>query len=325
MNWLVISTIGKNPGDEFIRIGVENIIKMVDNSASGRVLDKETQSINKHIPFDKCIWAGMPVFWSLHNNSSWGVPWWNIMTRGWVSNNKNNFCVLGAGSFQDWTDINRGLHKEKMNNEATLLRERSHIVTVRDPVACNTTGVDFDTIVCPAILSTLNMDKTNSIKGCNLMPNGAHYSAFNDNEANIWRNKIKHISRSLLDNNYTFFAHNENEFNYATELGWKDKQIIRYNGNPYDMLAHYRNVDKFFGNRVHGCIVSRGAGADVMSCGYDTRQEAVRLSGARVFLPSEIDISLFEKWVKDEPIVKKFNTTSTIDRYSEILKNFMEA
>jgi hypothetical protein len=325
MKWLIISTIGKNPGDDFIRIGVENVIKLVDKSASGQALDKETPGIFKDIPFDKCIWAGMPVFWSLHNNTSWNVPWWQVMTRGWLSNNKNNFCVLGAGSFQDWKDINRGLQREKMHEEATLLQSRSHIVTVRDPLACNITGVNFDTIVCPAILSTLNKKKTGSIKGCNLMPNGAHYSQFNDIEANIWRDKVKNISQLLLDNNYMFFAHNLIEYDHAIKLGWKDERIIRYNGNPYDMLTHYRNVDKFFGNRVHGCIVSRGVDADVMSCGYDTRQEAVRLSGAKVFLPSEIDLSLFEEWVKNEPVINKFDVTGITDRYSEILEEFMVA
>lgn len=325
MNWLIISTNKKNPGDEFIRIGVENIIKLIDPKAEGQVIDKETPQIFQKIAFDKCIWAGMPVFWSLHNNTSWNVPWWQVMTRGWVSDNKNNFCVLGAGSFQDWKDADRGIDREKMHEEASLLQSRSHVVTVRDPIACDITGIDFEAIVCPAILATLNFKKTDNIKGCNLMPGGAHYSNFNDTESSVWREKEKNISQLLLDNNYIFFAHNTSEYNHAISLGWKEDHIVRYNGNPYDMLPHYRNVDKFFGNRVHGCIVSRGVNADVISCGYDTRQEAVRMSGAKVLLPSEIDLELFEAWVKDEPAGKAFDANGTIDTYTKILNDFMSS
>lgn len=323
MNWLIISTNKKNPGDEFIRIGIENIIKLIDPEATGQIIDKETPQIHSSVEFDKCVWAGMPVFWSLHGNSNWNIPWWRPMTRGWVSSDKNKFCVLGAGSFQDWRDRYRGLQKDKMHEEAVLLKDRSHVVTVRDPIACDITDVNFETIVCPAILSTINKKKTGSIKGCNLMPGGAHYSQFNETESTIWNSKEREISQSLLNNDFYFFAHNKKELSHAKKLGWSDDRIISYEGNPYDMLSHYVNVDKFFGNRVHGCIVSRGTGADVMSCGYDTRQEAVRLSGAKVFLPSEVDLNSVDSWASDEPSFMKFDMDSVKSKYMALLSDFM--
>lgn len=323
MNWLIVSTNKKNPGDEFIRIGIENVIRDVDPEATGRVIDKETQEIFNSVEFDKCVWAGMPVFWSLNENSNWNIPWWQPMTRGWLSDDKNKFCVLGAGSFQDWKDRYRGMQKDKMHEEAELLKSRSHVVTVRDSLACDITGVDFETIVCPAILSTINKTKTESIKGCNLMPGGAHYSQFNETESTIWNSKEREISRALLENDFHFFAHNEREFKHAKNLGWCDDHIISYTGNPHEMLSHYVNVDKFFGNRVHGCIVSRGTGADVISCGYDTRQEAVRLSGAEVLLPSEVDLNVIDNWAGEEPNINIFNLTDTKNTYHNILDHFM--
>lgn len=323
MKWLLVSTIGKNPGDEFIRIGLSNVIREIDKSAIGNVVDKETNGIFKPIDFDRCIWAGMPVFWSLNHNSSWSsVPWWKVMTRGWVSENKDNFCVIGAGSFQDATNIFRGVDKERLHSEAELLKERSHTVVVRDEIANLITGIDFPVQVCPAYLATYGMEKTDSIKGCNLMPLGGHYGEFSPNECEQWKNKVTPIAKILLENGFKFFAHNKNEHNTAKGMGWSDDNIISYRGDSIEFLKHYRNVDKFFGNRVHGCIVSQANGADVLSCGFDTRQSAVILSGAKALLPSMIDLGKIEAWGKEEPKTMDSMVDDVFDYYAGLLDTF---
>lgn len=325
MNWLIISTLGKNPGDEFIRVGVNYLIKEIDNNAKIKVLDKETQSMSYSVEFDKCIWAGMPVFWSLYQNNNWSINWWKYMVGGWTSRVKNNFCVLGAGSFQDWSDINRGLDRASMSRSAKDLSDNSFVVTARDPIVNNICNSSFPTLVCPAIFSTADKQKTESIKGCNLMPNGAHYDVFNPSEGNTWRSIQEDISHILISNGFKFFAHSDIELNHAISLGWKTEDIISYEGDPIKMLEHYRNVDMFLGNRVHGCIVSRANGADVISCGYDSRQEAVKLSGAKAFLPSEIDLSMLSKWASSEPKEKPFDLSSLKKEYIDIIKKFINS
>lgn len=324
MNWLIVSTIGKNPGDEFIKCGVRNIIKRVDKHATGQVVDKETRSIHVPHEFDKCIWAGMPVFWSLHDNTSWNVPWWNVLTRGWVSESKHDFCVLGAGSFQDWNDCNRGLNRDKMQQEAALLNDRAHAVVVRDPVVRDITNMQFPVKVCPAILANYNTDKTASVKACNLMPRGAHYTQFNATQHTCWLEKQRQVAAILLSNNFMFFAHNDEEYNHAINLGWNVDTIVNYKKDTNNMLEQYRNVDKYFGNRVHGCIVSRANGADVISCGYDSRQEAVRLSGARVLTPEQLDLNLLSMWAESEPKTTCFDLDSTMDWYCELMSEFIK-
>lgn len=323
MKWVIITTSGKNPGDEFIQIGLSNVITRIDPNASGYIIDKETPNINEPQEFDKCIWAGMPVFWSLNDNSSWNVPWWKALTQGNISSDKDKFCVLGAGSFQDATDVKRGANTDRLHLEASIIDQRSHIVVVRDDVVNNITNMNFDVQVCPAILSTYDMEKTESIKGCNLMPNGAHYSEFNQNESNIWRAKQPQISNILQENKFVFFAHNHNEYQHARTLGWNDSDIIAYKSNPKEMLGHYRNVDQFFGNRVHGCIVSRANGADVISCGYDSRQSAVKLSGATTLLPSEITTDYIQTWACSEPQGSTIQLEKIMKYYEDILTDFM--
>lgn len=45
MRWLLITTIGKNPGDEWIRIGIQNVIRKVDPDREYILLDKESPSM----------------------------------------------------------------------------------------------------------------------------------------------------------------------------------------------------------------------------------------------------------------------------------------
>lgn len=322
MKWLIFSTIGKNPGDEFIRVGTEYLIKKVDQSAKIQVLDKETDDIYKKTEFDKCIWAGMPVFWSLYSNSNWTIRWWKNMTGAWPSHNKNNFCVLGAGSFQDWENIYRGADIHGLSTSASQLDDNSFKVVVRDSVVNDICKSKFKVLICPAIFSCHGKTKTKSIKACNLMPGGAHYRDFNPYQSQVWDLIQQPIADSLIKNNFIFFAHNDREYTFAKKLGWNNESIVNYNKNTNLMLENYINVDKFFGNRVHGCIVSRGNGADVISCGYDSRQEAVKLSGAKTFLPSEINIDEISQWAQSKPIKENPDLKSLESQYLNILNDF---
>lgn len=330
MKWAIISTKGKNPGDEFIREGVLKVIQSVDSNAQFAVIDKELPEIHNPIEYDKIILAGMPVFWSFKNNHSWNVPWWKVITEGWVAQRPRDFCILGAGSFQDQTDFMRGVDSNRLKKETRKLIDRSYLITARDPIVSKTTGFDFDTNVCPAILSLYDENAPRMYRACNLMPHGAHYAPFNENEARIWNGKALALSDIFKHAGFSFIAHNNMEYKYATEsLGWHSDHVIRYQESTradgyFPLLTTYNKVDKFFGNRVHGCILSRGAGADVISCGYDSRQEAVKLSGARTILPSEIDLAQIEKWAYSENSSNITNTEEIFTWYRDIISDFAE-
>lgn len=324
MKWLIFSTIGKNPGDEFIRVGAEYLIKKVDPNAVIEVLNKETDDIYKNSSFDKCIWAGMPVFWSLNSNNNWSIKWWKHMTGQWPSTNKNNFCVLGAGSFQDWSDIRRGADVAGLVKSAKDLDKSSFTVVARDPIVNQLCQSNFKTLICPAVFSCQERPKTGSLKACNLMPSGSHYRDFNQMQAAAWDGIKNKIADVLIQNNFIFFAHSSAEYAFAKSLGWKDSAIINYSGKTEAMLSEYRNIDKYFGNRVHGCIVSRGNGADVISCGYDSRQEAVKLSGAKCFLPSDLNIFKLKEWAEKDIVTDSLDLESLESEYLNILTKFKE-
>lgn len=327
MKWLLITTIGKNPGDEWIRLGIQKMIREIDCNRQYILLDKEDASTYEApVKFDKCIWCGMPVFWSIRRkrNENCNIAWWKSLMLGWPSKVKNNFMVMGAGSFFPWgREVETTNNKERLVESAENVLKRSYCVTARDEIVSKVTGKSIPSMVCPAIFSIIDDKKSHELKFANLMPRGGHYRVFGVQEADIWDKKKCHISEILRKNNFIFVAHDKEEYRFAQELGWK--RIISYNGDFYKLVANYGMCGKYFGNRVHGAIVARGNNADVWSVGYDSRQEAVRLSGARVSKPSELVLSEVADWASHDNEVKIYDLESNFRKQVELVKRFMDA
>ncbi|MFC1794245.1 glycosyltransferase, partial [Planctomycetota bacterium] len=320
MRWLLITTIGRNPGDEWIRIGIQNVIREVDPESEYILLDKESPSNRKtQVEFDKCIWCGMPVFWSQGNNHNWNMAWWKELILGWASERKNDFMVLGAGSFFPWSrELETVSDRQRLIQSAEEILQRSFCVTARDEIVPRVTQRPIPPIVCPAIFSILDYRKSHELKLANIMLNGAHYTSFGPQEASIWNEKKHTISDILRNNGFVFVAHSLAEYQFAQRLGWK--KIIPYNGDPFGLLEYYGRCGKYFGNRVHGAIVARGNDAETWNVGYDSRQEAVRLSGARVSRPSELDINEIEDWAARDIEPVPFDMKSNFEKHMEIVR-----
>jgi len=309
MRWLLITTIGKNPG-----------IREVDPDREYILLDKESPSMRKtQVTFDKCIWCGMPVFWSQEENQNCRISWWQELMLGWPSDRKNDFMVLGAGSFFPWgRELETVSDRQQLIQSAEDVLQRSFCVTARDEIVPRVTERPIPHIICPAVFSILDYKKSHELKLANIMPNGAHYTSFGPREAAIWNEKKHSISDILRNNGFVFVAHSLAELQFAQKCGW-DK-IIPYNGDPYGLLEYYGRCGKYFGNRVHGAIVARGNDADTWSVGYDSRQEAVRLSGSRVSRPSELDINEIEDWASREIEAEPFDMKSNFDKHVDIVR-----
>jgi len=325
MKWLLITTIGKNPGDEWIRIGIQRMIDEVDSDREYILLDKEAPSeYRTPIEFDKCIWCGMPVFWSLGKEQNCRIHWWNDLMLGWPSQTKSDFMLLGAGSFFPWgRELETIGDREGLIKSAEDVLNKSFYVTARDEIVSKATGKSIPHMICPAIFSIIGYKKSHDLKFANLMPQGGHYAVFGPQEAKIWDIKKYQISEILQNNDFIYVAHNKGEVIFARECGWK--QIVFYSGDPYVLLEYYGRCGKYFGNRVHGAILSRGNNADVWSVGFDSRQEAVRLSGARVSRPSELDIDEIEDWASRDTKVEPFDLKSNFEKQRELVSRFKVA
>ena len=295
MKWLLVTTKGKNPGDEFIRIGVQKLIRVVDSNAIFILIDKENDAERKTIPqYDRVVWCGMPVFWSNGQNRCYRIKWWPFLLE--LGRRKEPALIAGAGSFCHWTNDLQVSDIPTLQRKAKEVGDLYWKVYARDSVVPLVTNQPFQVEICPAAFAvTFGIKK--ELKLCNLMPLGAHYAEFNEKESKVWRSKVRKISNILMKNGFLFVAHSKSEEAFAKDLGWGAREVVCYvSGKPEELASLYSRAACFVGNRVHGAICSASAGAEVMSIGFDSRQEAVRLLASNIRLPSlllEDEISLF--------------------------------
>ena len=85
MRWLLITnTENRNPGDEWIRIGVQRLIREVDKSPEYILRNKEfIEDQTTPVEFDRAIWCGSPLFWSHESQNCWENHWWRAWMAAW--------------------------------------------------------------------------------------------------------------------------------------------------------------------------------------------------------------------------------------------------
>jgi len=335
MRWTIVTTIGKNPGDEFIRMGVERLIAVNDKEAEITLVDKENMGDMEKAAtgFDKCIWAGMPVFWSFSavGTHNFTIQWWKHMV-GKFSERKQDFMVMGAGSFQRMTNIWEGVRVLDYVNAMQQLVDRSYAVTLRDDVpniiaAYEGSSLHLPVYPCPAVFAVFAGSGPFTSYGipriANMMSDGSHYAVFDKQEAATWRSKCGSVIDIMDRAGFVFVVHSATE---ADEVRRHGGHVVHtYMGNPTKTVRFYRGVEKFFGNRIHGAIVSRSQGADTLCCGYDSRLRAVEVTGGRIVTPSTLNLDELCKWASAPPEDKPFDMAFEFDRQSELVNAFMQA
>jgi hypothetical protein len=109
MKWLLLTTARRTPetlnsnvGDEFACIGTENLIRAVDRNAEFDRLNVENPNEWTERPFDRCVFAGRPLWWSQRPGTDClDHFWWEPIMRGWPTKNRRNFLVLDHPGFID--------------------------------------------------------------------------------------------------------------------------------------------------------------------------------------------------------------------------------
>lgn len=328
MNWLLITAIHDNPGDAFVRVGVQRIIRHIDPAATFRLLCKQTSAMGEPQPFDRAVWCGMPVFWDAgHDNRCWRIGWWGGLVgqhdAAWIAAEPRRFLVAGAGSFTRWPGAS-GVHDpDGLRAAAADVLDHCHRLYARDPVVAEITGQAIDHHPCPAVFAVA--DQTPLMPGvsvCNLMPDGGHYAEYGPEQARAWRQKLIPAARILREAGFVFAAHTEGEHGLARELGWRRDRIVTDSRDPAHLLSLYAGCARYFGNRIHGAIAARGAGADAWSVGYDSRQTAVEMCGGRATAPADLDLDELEAWAAADPRPVRFDWAREFKRQAAIFRRF---
>lgn len=323
MRWLLVTALHDNPGDAFARVGVETLIHAVDPECNFLYIDKETQAMNEEIEFDRAVLCGMPLFWCHENHRCWHMGWWNSILNQFLGRDKRKLLIAGAGSFAPCREPFTS-DKELLNQYAKKFVAKTWKTYARDQIVREITGLELEVFPCPSVFA---VDRTipKFRKLCNFMPDGAHYRHYGPEEATIW-NKIRYpLLAKFRTEDWCFVAHNDREFKFARDNGFARNRILTDSKDPRYLLRIYSECDKYFGNRVHGAIVAAAAGADSVLCGYDSRLWAASIVGVKTLVPSVINNSKLDPWIKGDAKPAEFNREEEWNKQLKIFKEFADA
>ena len=333
MKWLLLSNYN-NPGDEWARFGVERIIASIDNSAELFHVEKDTgESIHTRIDYDISVMCGQPLVWSNPyekdgkriESSTRTVRWWSD-ANGWMSEDRK-MIVSGYGTFLFYNSFPDSVHIENRDEVIVSIKalfDRCRLTYARTDLVKKFLGEDTLCLPCPSVFAS-EFPPTHELKLCNFMPHGGHYPHCKHDDAGIWDVHERAVSDLLFKTGFMFIAHSAFELNHAIfDLGWPEYRCIRFGFDSMEHLKVYSRCKRYFGNRIHGAIVSRSFGAEVLCCGYDSRLEAVRMVGGDVMIPSMLssmlDMGILEAWANKDSAGEPFDQEAAFKRQKELIE-----
>jgi hypothetical protein len=290
MKYLLITTINKNPGDAFIRIGVENVLLGIDSDAKFELLDKEDESTWGERSFDLAIWCGMPMWWDDNENHTANARWWSLITDSWITRDRKRCIAIGLGNCIGVKITSPLRYAEAIE---TIVR-RFSFVSVRSPVIYHP---DLHERVCPALFAIPRSKPADRfLRLVNMLPFGGHYPNMMPRASAAWQGYKQNISLAMQVNGFRFIAHSINDRDEAKRLGWMPDEILGPYNNPRDLLANYAVCSRYFGNRIHGAIVAASAGADVLCVGTDSRIMSAQSAGVSAAYADKISANCLSLW-----------------------------
>jgi hypothetical protein len=348
----LLTTLGRNVGDEFIREGVKAILdrllasyvplyidKHNPETLFSVVVDEVLPCADKYFDCDIFIQCGAPVYWHFFDGQARSVvsEWHNWLWVQRVLNAKAKehpwFINLGAGSCQPWGDDgNTFVDDPDCAHFARLAGARAEITIVRDAIAAQILSqldVPFVELPCPAFLAATRHQPLRAMTGAigvNLMPGGGHFEldiAFNQEK---WQSEIKRFLNLLRkDQHIVFIAHDEEEAKFQASLAEKNERVF-LSDNWRDYLDIYSTCSAVIANRVHGAVCAAGFGVPSIIIGNDSRAEIGRSIGLPVLRAAEMTADdlharLMKLIQKRDEVSKRLQELRqvTLDRYIELL------
>jgi hypothetical protein len=316
LKWLLITTLGTNPGDEFARIGVQNLIRDVDPKAEFDLLNKEDPAHYYRRDFDRAVICGMPLFWSL-DQDNYDIWWWDQIFGGWIAKDRRKLMAMGVGHVVLDDIPNFAKYVFSIN----YVIQNTWALTFREPIMDHPKVMDS---ICPSAFAV----KSGLLKKyqlCNFMLGSGHFQyAASKDEYESWMSKQETISACLRNTGFKFVAHTMAEVELARNMGWKGREIF-YFANPEGYLDLYSQTGQYFGHRLHGAAVVAAAGGSAWGVAYDSRVKMVQRLGGYACKPSKVLIDNFRDWVNGvtgwAPVVN-FNIEQERVRLTRLLYRF---
>lgn len=330
-----ITTIDTNIGDDFIRCGIENIVKNIHNTSSPHFT-----YVNKHLPetaivnkspihllkkskpfpgrgklmnfYDKYLYhyfsvynsqdiiiqSGAPVLWPDCQNNEWAIPIW-YKTIGKL-HKKIPVLNIAAGSCYPWEHRN-GFFNDDEKKYAADIGSFCKLTTTRDILAnrlFTEAGVKNVLMPCSAFFVDQHVENKNHGEYIliNYMPGGGHFDWGQNINGNAWEEAIKNLINSLGSKyEIHFICHNEKEVAAAQRIAPGNRIHLPDSVESY--LEVIRKAIIGINNRMHASVAMASVGVPSLSIGTDTRLLMLENLGLPIFYVKDVSGQLLNEEV----------------------------
>lgn len=327
----LISTIGINFGDEFIRDGIIYSLKQAfpRDKTDLIIVHKHdflrfyklgflfdwlprgkkyfVKLVGRETVFDSCdaiVQCGAPIFWE--DCSSWGT-WQNILWHKILKKFSGKIPILnlGGGSSYYYHSKNK-LDVRLSDPDGAFIRhmlKTADVTTVRDELAQSialSCGYSVKKIPCPAYLASLAyalQSKSDEYIIINYMPLGGHYNYGYHEPIEKWKDTLLDVIKKIqgAGEKLILFCHNQHEMIEAKKLNLKIPIVL-----PRNRLEYMQIVAKAKGgicNRIHCSVVLASLGKPSLAVGNDTRLLMANEFQIPTFFVSQVSSDhLYEKF-----------------------------
>jgi hypothetical protein len=193
------------------------------------------------------------------------------------------------------------LEEPEILPEIQSLFDKCRLVYARSPLV-KKFFPKVNSLHCPSVLALPRGNWEKDLKLANFMPGGGHYPGLAPQASAIMEARMPALAKQLIESGWHFAAHRPAEEDLALRLGWPKDKIFtwRFDGSGANLLSIYGRCAKYLGNRIHGGIMARAAGAEAVVIAYDTRLADVYSMTGYTFTPSQFPED-FSLWIKEPP------------------------
>lgn len=327
MKVAIITTLRHNVGDDFVRVGIQHLLRQSLPGAELRI-----ECIHKHAPItvrhgferirrervsrrwdrrlpkwltrdrireaDLLIQSGAPVYWCHPGAHCAENEWFQPLVRDrYVAFGRRiPFLNLAAGSAQGYHS--RGEEFARCELDKAYIREfhgLCQVTTVRDRLAqdiLRSLGLEAPMIPCSSIFAVKELGirpAEGEFVALNYMEGGGHYDWELDLQAARWEEVFRAFYRELRQRERCLFiCHNEAEAAAARKID--PEAPIFLSSRFEDYPAIYAKAKYGILNRIHGAFMLASLGKPSFVIGTDTRALMTAEIGLRHAYTNEVDL-----------------------------------
>lgn len=316
----LVTTVGRNIGDEFIREGVRSFLDEVLGDYDALYVDKhDLTTAHKPLldeldpPTDKLeaadliVQCGAPQFWHLGQSSCFNDPWvialWDRLAQ---LRHRTPILNLGIGTCQPRQDDMGSLaDTPELAAFARRVVECCAMTTTRDGLTSRLLGA-FDLphthLPCPAFAAARRVmhgrtepADARDVLAINFMELAGHWLLKPDNDPRRWSDVVlKTLATLRSQYRLLFVAHDAADRKFLAYCNAPDEHVF-FSRDYRDYLSLYSRVAGIVANRVHAAVCVAGFGKPAVLVGTDSRIATASELG----IPTMDQADVSAEWIVD--------------------------